>query len=400
MTRTILISGAGIAGPALAASLARAGNRVTVVERAPALRTGGSAVDFRGEVHLEVLRRTGLLEPLRAQQTGGSPWSFVDDAGHELATLPASYAGGAIEVRRGDLSRTLAAAADGVEYLFGDSITALRDGPHGVEVGLASGVERVVDLVIGADGLHSAVRRLAFGPEERFVRHFGYRVAGWDLPNTLGADRTTVLHSVPGRTAALTADPHDPGTARALFVHAATGDLPRDRPARLDELREAYAGVGWWVPELLATLDAATDVYVDAIARVRLPRWSQGRIVLLGDAGYGATLGGMGAGTAVVGAYVLAAELAATPDHAVAFARYEDRLRRYVTRCQRGAAGAGKFLAPRTAAGIALRTRIFRSSPGRKLLLGQADSQAAAVELPEVARDTSGIGESSGPPAR
>src|SRR3954447_12134980 len=174
----VLISGASIAGPALAYWLGRYGFQPTVVEVAPALRSGGNAVDFRGPLHLGVLAAMGVLDELRAVQTGGTAMRFVDEHGGTLMQWPAGLAGGDLEVLRGDLARILCAAgADTTEYLFGDRITALAETPAGVDVTFAGGRQRTFDLVVGADGVHSAVRRLTFGDEGRFVRHLGYYVA-------------------------------------------------------------------------------------------------------------------------------------------------------------------------------------------------------------------------------
>ncbi len=213
----ILISGASIAGPALAYWLGRYGYRPTIVEIAPTLRTGGSAVDFRGPLHMGVLAKMGVVDALRAVETHGTEMRFVDELGHRLMQWPAGLAGGDLEVQRGDLARILCeAAGDRTEYVFGDRIAALAESPAGVDVTFASGLQRRFDLVIGADGVHSAVRRLTFGPEEQFVKHLGYYVAGWDVPNEWGLTRST-LYNTPGRMASVGNDPHDPGRARTFF---------------------------------------------------------------------------------------------------------------------------------------------------------------------------------------
>src|SRR5947208_7424925 len=181
----VLISGASIAGPTLAYWLARYGFRPTVVEIAPALRAGGNAVDFRGPTHLGLLERMGVLDDLRRVQTGGTAMRFVDARGRRLMELPATFAGGELEVLRGGLARVLYEhTRRTTEYLFGDSISGLTETPDGVHVTFASGATRVFDLVIGADGVHSGVQRLAFGPESRFVRHLGYYVATWPVPGS------------------------------------------------------------------------------------------------------------------------------------------------------------------------------------------------------------------------
>ncbi|MEV0789962.1 FAD-dependent monooxygenase [Kribbella sp. NPDC050459] len=387
----ILVSGASVAGPSVALWLGRAGHDVTVVEIAPALRQGGYAVDFRGDVFTTVLDRMRVLDDLRALQTGGNAMRFVDESGRKLMRLPAEFAGGELEVLRADLSRVLyehsrAQAA----YRFGDSIAWLREHPGGVEVRFESGVEETYDLVIGADGMHSVVRRLAWPADQVVERHLEYYVAGWEVPNTLGISGDTLMYNVPGKLASVGADRRDPALAQTLFVFKS----PRLQYNRrdLDEqkaiLQEQFGGLGWHVPELLEALPAATELYFDSISRVRVERWSTERIVLLGDAGYGATFGALGTGTAVVGAYVLAGELAqARGDFRTAFARYEATLRKAVSTTQDGSR-AGSFLAPATRFGIAARNRILDIPFFLNQMLKMAQNMSELIELPAYSIDT------------
>jgi 2-polyprenyl-6-methoxyphenol hydroxylase-like FAD-dependent oxidoreductase len=389
---TVLISGASVAGPALAHWLGRYGFRPTVVEIAPALRGGGRAVDFRGLTHLGVLERMGVLEDLRGVQTGGTVMRFVDERGRKLMELPADFAGGDLEVLRSDLSRVLYEhSSDTTEYLFGDSITAMTQQPRGVQVTFASRARRTFDLVIGADGVHSNVRRLAFGPEARFVSHLGYYVATWDLPNHLGLGRGSLLHNVPGKLASIGGDHRDPTKASA-FVAFASPRIGYDRHD-LDQqrgiIREMFAGLGWQVPRLLAALDEAPDLcfYFDSISRVDIWSWSRGRIALIGDAASGATIGGMGTGTAIVAAYALAGELAAAEgDHTVAYPRYERLLRDFARRAQKGGDTTGKFLAPRSAWGIRLRNGLLNRRALMNLMLKMAKDRTNDIELPDYRR--------------
>jgi 2-polyprenyl-6-methoxyphenol hydroxylase-like FAD-dependent oxidoreductase len=384
----VLVSGAGVAGPAVAHWLTRYGATTTVVEIAPALRTSGFAVDFRGPTHLGVLAAMGVLDELRSVQTHGGASSCVDEHGREIFGLPAAFAGGDLEVRRRDLSRVLHdRSADRAEYLFGDAVTALTQTADGVHVDLARGTTRTVDLVIGADGMHSGVRRLAFGDESRYVRHLGYHLAGWDLPaEAVGAPLrgTPQQYNVPGRMASVALDDRDPGRAGAFLVFASprleydTTDVGRQK----ELVAGAFAGVRWLVPQLLATLPAAPELYFDSISRVSVPRWSTGRVALLGDAAGGVTLGGMGVGAGVVGAYVLAGELAAARgDHHAAFAAYERRMRAYAGRWQRGAA-PGEFLAPSTATRLWLRNALLRRKVVQRLLIASTRSIATELDLP------------------
>ncbi|MFG2295888.1 FAD-dependent monooxygenase [Streptomyces sp. NPDC048603] len=386
--RTVLVSGAGIAGPTLAHWLGRHGFEVTVVEVAPGPREGGQAVDFRGETHFTVLERTGVLDRLRAVETGGSPMRFVDERGRELLHLPAEFAGGDIEVLRGDLARVLYEhSLPYADYRFGDSITSLRDTGDGVHVTFRHAEPALYDLVIGADGLHSHVRRLAFGPEERYVRHLGYCAATWSLPNHLGLGpgEGSVGLNGPGRLASVGTDHLRPDRARAFFVFAAPEpvydrhDLGRQKAL----IAEAFAGLGWEVPRLLESLEEAPEVYFDSISRADVDSWSAGRIALVGDAACGATIGGMGTGTGVVAAYVLAGELAATPDHRTAFARYEQLIRPYAEGCQKGGDRTGPFLAPGTRGGLLARNALLRRPRILRWMMEQGRKATNTVALPD-----------------
>jgi 2-polyprenyl-6-methoxyphenol hydroxylase-like FAD-dependent oxidoreductase len=365
----VLISGASVAGPALAYWLGRYGFNPTVVEEAPALRGGGYAVDFRGPAHLTVLERMGLLEELRRLQTGGSPLRFVDETGHTLLYLPGEFAGGDVEILRSDLSRVLYQhSRDTTQYLFDDSIAAMTQTADGVQVSFERGPERTFDLVIGADGLHSNVRRLTFGPASGSVSYLGYYLAGWDVPNHLELGPESLMYNVPGKLASVGGHHRDPTRASTLFVFASPPlDYDRrDLEQQKKLVADAYAGIGWEVPTLLEALWDAPELYFDSISRVDLQPWSAGRVTLVGDAAAGATLGGMGTGTAVVAAYVLAGELAAAGgDHRTAFPPYEEAVRGYAHGTQKGGDRTGRFLAPRSVTGMQLRNRLL----GNRLLL-------------------------------
>ncbi|MFI8436002.1 FAD-dependent monooxygenase [Streptomyces sp. NPDC079020] len=392
MSTKVLISGASIAGPALAYWLGRYGFETTVVELAPALRGGGQAVDFRGRTHLAVLERMGVLDELRALDTGGSPITFVDQRGRQLLHLPADVAGGDIEVPRGELAQVLyRRSLPRTEYHFGESITSLEETPTGVRVAFRNGAPREFDLVIGADGLHSHVRRLAFGPEERYVRHLGHYAATWQLPKYLDLPPGSVGLNVPGRLAAVGADHRDPTRADAFFLFA-SAELRYDRHDMAQHkslIEDAFAGLGWEVPRLLESLGQAPELYFDSISRADVAAWSTGRIALLGDAACGATIGGMGTGTAVVAAYVLAGELArARGDHRTAFARYEHTLRDYAQGCQKGGDRTGPFLAP----GTATRLRVRNGLLNRRWILDrmlEKGKRISSVDLPDYAAEVS-----------
>ncbi len=396
----VLISGASVAGPALAHWLSRTGHRVTVVERAPALRDGGYAVDFRGAAHLTVLERMGLLAEIRRHATNMGAMRYVDATGRTLATMPADIFSGDVEILRGDLSRILYDhTKDQVEYVFGDSIAGIAQDGNQVTVTFDRAAPRTFDLVVGADGVHSTVRALVFGDEARFGHDLGLHSAVFTTANHLGLDHAGLLHSTPGRTAGVYSA-RDNTEAKAVFFFASSL-LPERPPAParppgpeqptpdLDGqkklLADVYADSGWEVPRLLREMWPAPDFYFDGSRQIRLDRWSAGRVVLLGDAAWAAGPGGNGTGSAIVGAYVLAGELhGAGADHRVAFSRYEQRLRDYVAGNQKQAGGGAGFLAPGTRRRIWLRNQMFRTlpyMPWKGLVATMAAKTASAIAL-------------------
>lgn len=364
--RDVLISGASVAGPALAWWLARRGFRPVIVERSPQLRGGGYAVDFRGDVHLKVLEQMGVLEQIRSRQTHTRAISYVDDDGRKVASMPPVFFAGDVEILRGQLADVLyQATRNDTEYLFGDSVTSLEQDQDGAHVTFARAAPRTFGLVIGADGVHSNIRRLAFGPEDRFTRDLGLMVSSFTVPNFTGMDGVGLLHGVPGKTAGVFAV-GDPEYAIAQFYFSAPGLSfdSRDPGQQQEILARQFAGVGWEVPRLLAEMPSAPDFYFDTTSQIHMDTWSSGRVALIGDAGYAAGPGGNGTGNAVVAACVLAGELgAADGDHAAAFARYEQRLRGYVAGGQKQAAGSQAFLAPATWSKIRQRNRFYRMLP-------------------------------------
>jgi 2-polyprenyl-6-methoxyphenol hydroxylase-like FAD-dependent oxidoreductase len=398
----VLISGASVAGPALAYWLHRYGWRPTVVERAPAIRPGGQAVDVRGTAR-EVAERMGILPDVRRCHTGARGMAFVDGTGRRTAVMSAELlgdSGGAVadlEILRGDLVRILyeATRAD-VEYLFDDSVTAIEQDDDGVSVAFERSAPRRFDLVVGADGLHSTVRALVFGPADRFGYDLGGYVSVFRTTTEVNLDGWELMHTVPaasgtgGRTAALY--PLAPPEAIAMLFFAAP-PLPYDRrdvEAQKRILAEAFAGAGWQAPRLLADMWRADDFYFDRLCQIQLDRWSQGRVALLGDAGYcGSPMAGNGTSMALVGAYVLAGELAvAGGDHRMAFDRYEREMRDFVTRCQKFARGGPRTLMPRSRTQIWLRDRSINALahlPWRGVIAAGLQKTANAVTLKDYA---------------
>jgi 2-polyprenyl-6-methoxyphenol hydroxylase-like FAD-dependent oxidoreductase len=386
--KTVLVSGAGIAGPSAAHWLHRGGYRVTVVESAPTLRPGGQAVDFRGE-QVKLLAAMGVLDEIRRYETAMGEQTVLGLDGRPALTVPGAAWSGEVEILRGDLARILYEhTADHTEYVFGDRVTSLTETSDGVEVTFRHGAPRKFDLVVGADGVHSGVRAAAFGPERDFRRDLGFGIAGYTAPNHLGLDHTSVMYNEPGR--GLMVGSHRlPDRLHVGLVFAADSvEFHRRTPGEQGALiAQLFADTGWETPKLLEALPAADDLYVDSISQIHLDRWSKGRVVLLGDAAWCAGPGGSGTGLAMMGAQVLAGELAAAGgDHVTAFAKYEQRLRKPATVGQKNGKGSGNFLAPRTAAKIRSRNRAYRMLSTRlfgSIFLKMTDRAANALEYRE-----------------
>lgn len=348
----VLISGASVSGPVLAYWLARYGFEVTVVERAPALRkAGGHAVDlFRPA--MDIAERMGVIDQVESRKTGTERLVYHREGKKpvELAIgkLMSAVSDRHVEIMRDDLSEIFyEASRHDAEYVFGDSITSISAGG---EVTFEQGAPRRVDLVVGADGLHSNVRRLTFGQaDEHWI---GAYLAVASIPNYLGLDGSSETIAGAGRLAGVYGARKLPD-ARAIFLFRTERELDyhyRDVSRQKQLLREAYAGMGWQVPRLLDEAERAEAFYFDSITQLRLDTWSRGRVTLVGDAGYcpGPAVGGS-TSLAVVGAYVLAGELAAHGgDHTAAFAAYEHEISDYVRRSRAFAATAAKRLVPGT----------------------------------------------------
>lgn len=362
--RSVLVVGAGVAGSTLAYWLARHGVQTTVVDKAGGQRSSGSPVDVRGPA-LAVVEQMNLLAPLRAAATGATTLAVVDDRGHRVGWIPTQATTDGMEILRGDLAAILAGAGrEHAEFRYDDSVLALHDDGRGVDVTFERAAPRRFDLVVGADGLHSRVRRLAFGPESRFTTHLGLYIAT-TVPHGAPADRHTVnLHNAPGRAVAVHPTTGREGAA-FIFRHPHLPDLAeRDLRQHKQLITETYAGMGWRVPELLERVRAADDLYFDSVSRVRLDTWSRDRTTLVGDAAGCVSLLGEGSSMAIAGAATLVQALVARPDApAEALRRYEHAHRARLVRVQRGVAATSHLLVPATRAGAAARNTAFRAWP-------------------------------------
>ncbi|MFB7716587.1 FAD-dependent monooxygenase [Nocardia sp. NPDC056100] len=380
----VLVCGGGIAGNAVALQLLRAGIDTTVVERANAPRPGGQAVDLRGPSR-EVAERMGLMPGIARHRLDERGMVFVDARGRGRARMPAEMFGGEgfiadIEISRGDLNRVLLdeiaalPAESGVlDYRYGDWIEELTQDDRTVRVRFASGASSGFDLVIGADGLNSSTRAQVFGPREQFVEYLGAYIGFFTIPTPPGTGLETGwvgVYPVPGSTVAVRPDPN-PATSMAILSTRIPADdsLRGDTAAQQRLIRDRLAGSGWVVPSILEATAQAPDFYFDEVARVRMPRWSRGRVVLLGDAACcGSPMTGMGTALAITGAYLLAGELAASPaDHTRAFDRYEELLRPLVTEIQKGTEQQVRLRHPETARGVRMTLAVLGALTSRPL---------------------------------
>ena len=394
MSYNVLIVGASIAGPALAHCLNRMGFRTTVVERAQAPRPGGQAVDLRG-IAKDALRRIDLDTEVRAACTDTSGATYVTRRNRPIVTLSADMLDGdgfiaEIEILRGDLSDVFRRATeDTTEYRFGDHVVGLDQHPDGVHVRFAGGRNERFDVVVGADGVHSSTRALLFGPEAGTRHYLGHYLAFYTVPNHLHLDRRAVSYAEPGRSVGIRTI-HDNRDAMTFFgFRSAPLDVDhRDTAAQRAILRERFSGMAWEVPRLLQHLDAAPDFYFDSCTQVELERWSDGRVGLLGDAAFcPSPLSGQGTSLALVGAYVLAGEMAAhRDDPAAAFSEYERRMRPYVEANQKMGRDNARMTNPPSRRGLRLQYAMIWAMvhlPGSSLVMRRMMRGLREIDLPD-----------------
>lgn len=344
-TKHILISGASIAGPVLGWWLSQYGWQVTIVEQAPAVRTGGYAVDFRGTV-LKVLEKMDLLDDIKKHETRAGKITLVNKHHKKIASFPDGFTSGELEIMRGDLVQVLYdKTKDNVNYIFNDSIGTLNDDGYGVQVTFKHHPPAYYDLVVGADGLHSKVRSLAFGHERKYASFLGIYIAIFTIPNFANVGMDGYYYSEPGKRVGIFGAKNGKEAKASFYFTSSPFYYDRkDINKQKAIIRQVFENTPWHVPQLLEYMEQSDDFYFDSVSQIKMDHWSNGRIVLIGDAAHcPSPLTGMGTSAAVMGAYTLAGELLQN-DYEIAFENYEAGMRGFVDRCQGMADGVDWFV--------------------------------------------------------
>lgn len=387
----ILISGAGLAGPSLAFWLHRHGFQPTLVERAPRLRTGGYIIDFWG-AGFEVAERMGLVPQILQRSYRLQEVREVDRRGRRVSGLPVrafdGMGGGRFtSLPRSDLAALIFGALGAqVETIFDDSITEIEDLGGDVRVHFERTSSRTFDLVVGADGLHSQVRRLAFGEEARFERYLGLKVAAFSVRGYQPRDELVyVTHTDVGQQVGRFTM-RDDDTMFLFVFRDRTPAIPADLASQKAYIQERLSGSGWECPNILDALQHVDSLYIDRVSQIRMDRWTHGHVALVGDAAFCVSLlGGQGSALSMVAAYILAGELKrASGDHEAAFVRYQERLGAFIAGKQQAAVKLAPFFAPKSRFGVLLRNQ------GMKLMAVPFVTKLAVgrefrdrIELPE-----------------
>lgn len=373
----IVINGIGVAGPALGYWLTKTGHKVLLVEEAPRLRAGGYLIDFWG-IGYDIAEEMGLIGEIRRLGYQVHEVRFVGRDGRKRGGFDVTIFGRMTDdrftsVTRSDVSTTIYRAIEGkVEVIFGDSVAGIDEHDKGVRVTFDHAPSCDADLVIGADGLHSRVRRLAFGADSEFITSLGYHVAAFEVEGYRPRDELVyVSYGLPGRQVSRFAMRDD----KTLFLFVFRDEyICGGQPKSI--LCEVFAGSGWEWPQIERELARTNDLYFDTVSQVRMDRWTRGRTVLVGDAAACVSfMAGEGAGLAIAEAYILAGELhACGDDFRAAFERYEQRLMPFLRRKQASAATFASSFAPKTSFGIVFRnvvTKLMRVPSIAELFIGR-----------------------------
>lgn len=366
-----------------------------MIEQAPEPRTGGYVIDFWGAGY-DIVEKMGLMPRIEEAAYRVQEVRFVDSQGRRESGFSADVLrrmtnNRLTSLRRSDLaSALLSAVEDRVETLFGDSIASIEPGADSVRIAFDHAAPREVGLVIGADGLHSRVRRLAFGPDERFETSLGLHVAACDVKGYPHRDdRVYLSHTRVGRQISRFSMRDD----RTLFLFIFRDDefegaIPKTDAGYRDALHLIFGNDGWESAEILAAMDSAEDLYFDRVSQIRMDRWTRGRTALIGDAAACVSLlAGEGTGLAITEAYVLAGELArANGDHDAAFAAWQGRMLPFLMKKQRSALKYASTFAPASRLGLMLRNlalQLFRIPIVADHLLGS--DLRDEIEVPDYA---------------
>lgn len=368
--QSVLISGVGIAGPTLAHWLAEYGFRPTLVERAQHLREGGYLIDFWG-LGYDIAEKMELLAELERRAYRAQELRYVDERGRRVGGFDVDVFrrmthGRYLTLPRSELAEAIYRRIESrCEVIFGDSVADLENTRDGVSVKFENAPARKFDLVVGADGLHSAVRQIVFGPESQFERYLGYAVAAFEIEHYRPRDEGIYMsYGVPGKNVGRFALRCD----RTLFLMVFR--VPRDHLTGADGvqaqkaiLHREFDGEGWECAQILAAADRAEHLYFDTVSQIRMECWSQERVALVGDAAFAPSLlAGQGSALAMTAAYVLAGELAAAEGHyQQAFERYERRLREFMDGKQKAAEQFAGSFAPKTQLGLFVRNQLSRA---------------------------------------
>ena len=409
MGKRVLVTGGSVAANSLAWWLCKGGYDITVVERAPHLVLGGQSVDLRGTGR-EVLQRMRLEEAVKRHGTGETGWTYVDDNGRQIAAFEVADVGedgptAGLEILRGDLAKVFYdEVRDHVDYRFGDTLEALDNGSDVASVTFKSGRREAYDLVLVAEGVGSTTRELIFHGENH-PRWMDMTIAYFTIPK-IDSDGTDArwFNAPGGRVVFLRPDPHGDTRAVLMVQHEARSAEQKSTEQAKAWLAETFRDAAWETPRVLEGLRETGDLYFEVLRQVKLDRWSNGRVALVGDAAWCTTpISGIGTTLAVVGAYVLAGELASTGDHQKAFAQYERIMRPFVEEGQSVSKINEKWTHPQSKFGIAAQHAMLEllSRPGlRDLFLKLGMRESNGIELPRYTFSHKGSQEPQGEVAR
>ena len=367
---SVLISGAGIAGPTLAYWLSVYGVKSTLIERAPQLRTGGYALDFWG-LGFDIAERMGILPDLKRDGYNIKELRIVNAKGQRIGGFNVDIfrraaRGRYVTIPRTDLAKNIyRQIEDRCETIFGDSIAGIQQDAHGVDVTFERAPSGRFNVVIGADGLHSIVRKLTFGEESRFEKFLGYSVAAFEVSGYRPRDEDVYMnYSTPGKQVGRLSLRND----RTLFLFVFADERGEvidsfDTESQRKALRAQFGNLGWECPQILAAMESCPELYFDRVSQIRMDTWSKGRVGLIGDAAFcPSLLAGQGSALAMIAAYVLAGELGRTPNSPeAALTRYEELLHPFMLAKQQAAEKLATSFTPKTRWGLFLRNQILRA---------------------------------------